>query len=65
MDFPVDVAALNRRLRMNRLNCARGRQHGTMVPIILPLDKTRVEDLKGWFLSLTFICTPEYLLVSL
>jgi hypothetical protein len=46
MDFPADVAALNRRLRMNRPNYARGRDHSTMVPITLPLDRTRVEELK-------------------
>jgi hypothetical protein len=47
MDFPADVAALNRRLRMNRLNCARGRDQSTIVPVALPPDRTRVEELKG------------------
>jgi hypothetical protein len=65
MDFPADVAALNHRLRMNRLNSARARGHSTMVPITLLLDRARVEELKGQFVVLVLICGPTYFLVSL
>jgi hypothetical protein len=47
MDFPAYVATLNHRLWMNRLSYARDRKHSTMVRVMLPLDRTRVQELKG------------------
>ena len=44
MDFPADIAASNRRRRIRVLSCKRFTDRDVPMPLLLPLDKARVEE---------------------
>jgi hypothetical protein len=47
MDFPADIARDNRRRCLSRMRCKRSFAAGISVPAVIPLDKTRVDEMKG------------------
>jgi len=47
MVFPADIAASNRRRRIRVLRCKRFTDRDVPMPLLLPLDKARVEEMKG------------------
>jgi len=47
MDFPAEIATLNRRLRISRMRSKRSSDCDVSVPVTLPLDRGRIEELKG------------------
>jgi len=44
MDFPADIAASNQRRRIRVLCCKRFTDRDVPMPLLLPLDKARVEE---------------------
>ena len=47
MVFPADIAASNRRHHIRMLRCKRFTDRDVPMPLLLPLDKARVEEMKG------------------
>jgi len=47
MDFPAEIATLNRRLRISRMRSKRSSDCDVSVPVTLPIDRGRIEELKG------------------
>jgi hypothetical protein len=47
MDFPADVARDNRRCCLSGMRCKRSFAAGILLPAVIPLDKTRVDEMKG------------------
>ena len=47
MDFPAEIATLNRRLRISRMRSKRSFDCDVFVPVTVPLDRGRIEELKG------------------
>ena len=47
MDFPADIATSNRRRCIRVLSCKRFTDRDVPMPLLLPLDKARVEEMKG------------------
>jgi hypothetical protein len=52
MDFPADIAASNRRRRIRVLCCKRSPDRDVPMPVTLPLDKARIEEMEGPFFGL-------------
>ena len=53
MDFPAEIATLteiatlNRRIRISRMRSKRSSDCDVSVPVTLPIDRGRIEELKG------------------
>jgi hypothetical protein len=47
MDFPADATRDNRRRCLSRMRYKRSFSTGISVPAVIPLDKTRVDEMKG------------------